>query len=641
MKKQIKIFVSVLLSMMIVVMTASLGFATDIPDMSEFHDYNQFTLERNETLHSFERNQSTAPDAVTSPVLSNGSYDFYELTSNWSSSDGSISWNDRSQILTLNNAYISSYSSNSDNFGIYVPHNSTIVLVGDNTVISGASGSGEYDSIGIICNGNLNFEGSGSLYVKGGKSSRNSYGILARYDVNIKDCEKIEAIGSYASQFSAGFSSESGNVSLSNTEFIGTGGESYSGSSVGFDCVSSFTVNNSSVEGYASSSALNWGIYAGKLVANNSYVTGVGGDVPSNSGSASIYCSYGIYIDESSDAKYSDFVANGGNISKSGNGSASYGLACQGNFGATGCRVTADGGESVNTSYSVFIGGKCIMYFCDVFAVTKRSKKAIAFSASNIYFNGGVYQMGCDDAEESASALHATGYINIEGGEVLADSQCGNNVFAISADKIGVFGGRIVARASESNGSSCGIYGNVSICCGDGTATGEDSAFDGNIDYIADNCKITASEKHFSEDMSDGALSSGKIKVPSAGNVIAKTARIYFDMNGQTIYAYTLEDNLSYRGKSVVFAHCENPRVMFIYESMNSSVIKVENSIFGIVKAVNSGTATIEVTATDLVTGEPVRDADGNIASATVEIKCTMTFWEKIVRFFRNLFGLD
>ena len=39
--------------------------------------------------------------------------------------------------------------------------------------------------------------------------------------------------------------------------------------------------------------------------------------------------------------------------------------------------------------------------------------------------------------------------------------------------------------------------------------------------------------------------------------------------------------------------------------------------------------------------GIPVTDENGNAASASVEIKCKMTFWEKIIRFFRSIFGLD
>lgn len=635
--------ISVLLSLLIIMLTTFMGFAAEtneMPDMSEFHDFAKFTVERENTSHNFERNSATTPNAVSTPKLSNGSYDFYELTSNWSSSDGKISWDDRSQTLTLNNAYIVSGYSSSDNFGIYVPHNSTIVLVGYNTVISGNSGSGGYDSMGIICNGNLNFEGSGSLYVKGGDASRNSYGIIARYDVNFKNCN-IEAVAGYGTQFSGGFSSESGNITFTDTTFIGKGGKSNSGCSVGVDSVAECTIKNSKVAGYANSSALNWGLYFGNVVAQSSEVIGYGAEVPSTCGSADIYCSYGIYIDGNASAYSTDFEACGGSVKKSGNGSASYGLACQGDFGATACPITAYGRDSVNTSFGTFVGGKCILDYCNVYSVTESCKKAIGFSATNITINCGVYHIGCADAATSASAVHAVNELCINGGEVLADCQSANNVFAISAGKINVNSGTIVARASESTGSSCGIYGDVSVYCGDVTATGEDSAFNGNLTYVSDKCKISASDKYFSDDLTDGSLSSGAIRVPSANNAIAKTARVYYDMNGKMICAYALADNLSYRGTTRLLAHCENPRVMYKYESSNNSVIKVEDNIFGFVKAVNSGTATIKVTATDLLTGEPIRDADGNIASATVEIKCTMTFWEKIIRFFRSIFGLD
>ncbi|MEE1010611.1 MAG: hypothetical protein U0L11_01090 [Acutalibacteraceae bacterium] len=254
-----KKIISIIMAIIVAGLTTCSAFAietVDFVDMSKYHDFEKFTVERENSSDNFEKSSSTTPNAVSSPKLSNGSYDFYDLTSNWSSSDGRISWDDRSQTLTLNNAYISSGYSSVDNFGIYVPHNSTIVLVGNNTVVSGNSGSGGYDSMGIVCNGNLNFEGSGSLYVKGGDSSRNSYGILARYDVNFKNCN-IEAVAGYGAQFSGGFSSESGDVTFTDTVFVGRGGESRSGCSVGIDCVAECTVSNSIIKGYADSSALN------------------------------------------------------------------------------------------------------------------------------------------------------------------------------------------------------------------------------------------------------------------------------------------------------------------------------------------------------------------------------------------------
>ncbi|MEE1010610.1 MAG: hypothetical protein U0L11_01085 [Acutalibacteraceae bacterium] len=281
------------------------------------------------------------------------------------------------------------------------------------------------------------------------------------------------------------------------------------------------------------------------------------------------------------------------------------------------------------------------MDYCNFLTETNPSYNAIAFSASNLTLNCGVYQAGCAEASSTASAIHVVNAFNLNGGEVVALCESNNNVFAISAGKINVNSGSIVAIASESVGSSCGIYGNIAVYCGDVFATGEDSAFNGNLSYVSDKCKISASDEYSSDDLTDGTLSSGNITVPSANNAVAKSARVYVDMNNQKIYAYAMTDNLSYKGTTRVLAHCENPIVMYKYESLNNSVIKVENSALGVVKAVNSGTATIKVTATDLLTGEPIRDANGNIASATVEITCKMTFWEKIVRFFRNLFGLE
>ncbi len=618
-----------------------LNITPEIIDISAYHGSTDMFDKRNGNGLETNRNSSTYPNAVMSPILSNGSYDFYELTSDWSSSDGSIRWNDRSQILTLSNAYISSGATSCDNFGIYVPHNSTIVLVGQNTVISGNSGSGGYDSIGVICNGNLKFEGSGSLVAKAGDASKNSYGILARYDVIVNDCQKIEAIGGYGTQFSAGFSSESGNVTFTNTKFIGRGGKSNSGCSVGIDTVSTFTANQSTIEGYADTSALNWGIYFGKVSkVENCDIIGRGGDIPSNAGSASIYCSYGIYIDETARFDSTKINAASGKVRKSGNGGASYGLACNDDLALYWCSVDAVGDEAVNNSYGILIKGNGELVYNQIIAESYLSKKSLGLSANNLMVFGGIYN-AASVAETTASALFANNSLALYEGEINARGQCNNDAIGVCAGSTYVHGGRIVASATENIGHSCGLYGNVSLICGDIICTGDDNAYEGNEIKISENCLVSGSEEFEDTDLAEGVISSGKIIVPSANNAVAKTARIYYNMNGKMLYAYASSNNLPYKETTNVFAHCENPAVYYKYESSDSSVIKVSNSISGLVTALNDGTATITVTAYDIFTDEVIRDEKGNIASAKVEITCKMSFWEKIVRFFRRLFGME
>ncbi|MBQ2848380.1 MAG: InlB B-repeat-containing protein [Clostridia bacterium] len=67
-----------------------------------------------------------------------------------------------------------------------------------------------------------------------------------------------------------------------------------------------------------------------------------------------------------------------------------------------------------------------------------------------------------------------------------------------------------------------------------------------------------------------------------------------------------------------------------IWSTSNKRIAKIDEN--GIVKAVGRGNVTITATVTDEY---------GNSISTSVEITCTMTFWQSIVAFFRRLFGID
>ena len=73
-----------------------------------------------------------------------------------------------------------------------------------------------------------------------------------------------------------------------------------------------------------------------------------------------------------------------------------------------------------------------------------------------------------------------------------------------------------------------------------------------------------------------------------------------------------------------------------VWTSSNDSVATVNDG--GIVKVLDEGTVTITVKLCD-INGNIIIDENGNEVSDSIEIKCTMTLWQKIVRWFRILFA--
>ena len=73
------------------------------------------------------------------------------------------------------------------------------------------------------------------------------------------------------------------------------------------------------------------------------------------------------------------------------------------------------------------------------------------------------------------------------------------------------------------------------------------------------------------------------------------------------------------------------------YSSSDESIAKVDSN--GNIKAVGKGTATITVKVID-PNGNVARDSSGKEISDSVQMNCTMTFWQRIVKWFKNLFGI-
>ena len=72
----------------------------------------------------------------------------------------------------------------------------------------------------------------------------------------------------------------------------------------------------------------------------------------------------------------------------------------------------------------------------------------------------------------------------------------------------------------------------------------------------------------------------------------------------------------------------------FIYESSNAKIASVDEN--GVVKALDEGEVVISVTVVD-ENGNPVLNPDGEEIRSEIRIRCTMTFWQKIIKFFRSI----
>ena len=653
MKSILKKALSVALAVLTVALTVISGFAAEpfeLPqkrksiELDEIFDRTKFSGENSDRFFDFDFGRITSENDSQSPKLSNGGYDFFTTGFSWSSSDQSINWNNSTLTLTLNNASIEAKGLEEENVvGIYLPAGSTIILIGENTVVAGSSGSTAPDKMGIVCEDNLSIGGSGSLFVKSGITSGISAGIVVMGKMSIKNCKEVEAVSSDAPGGSMAIVADA--MDLVDTKLVGkSNGGAHNKRSAGIDVEGDFNVDNSEVYGYAGSSVNSFGISVREsLYAKDSKINGYGGNISVEYGSESENMSSGIYVIGDIQAETTHFIAEAGEIDESDEEGASCGLVCEGDMKMFACSLGAIGGESGRETDGVVCYGECTLEYCVMSIKSESSHDAGGFIAEEaLTISGGLYEIECIGGD-SAIALASYGTIAINGGEITAKAQGKSTSTGIYTDGIvSINSGKITVTASESEELSCGIVSEkgLKFYCGDLLCKGSDGAVY-VTNYVADNCKILASEEYSSENLTEGKVGSDNIiRVPSADNAAAKTARIYYDMNGKKLHAYAVSDKLRYNDTTRILVHCENPTVIYFCESQNESVIDVLISEFGYVKGVGDGKTTVKVTAKDLYTNEYIRDDDGNVITVTVEMSCKMSFWQKLVRFFRALFGL-
>ena len=84
----------------------------------------------------------------------------------------------------------------------------------------------------------------------------------------------------------------------------------------------------------------------------------------------------------------------------------------------------------------------------------------------------------------------------------------------------------------------------------------------------------------------------------------------------------------------------EGYSILWTVEGTGVNITPGEDGLTCEVTSVQSGNVTVKATIVD-ENGEAVTDADGNEISAEQQLKSNVTFWQKIVSFFKNLFGIS
>ena len=119
-------------------------------------------------------------------------------------------WDNKTKTLTLNGVYFTT----SADTGVKLPADATIVLRGENTIISGNSMSG--DSYGIYADGNLAISGTGKLTANSGEAYEYGYGIEATGKLSISGNADVTAKGGTA-QTENSYGLYGNNVTISGT----------------------------------------------------------------------------------------------------------------------------------------------------------------------------------------------------------------------------------------------------------------------------------------------------------------------------------------------------------------------------------------------------------------------------------------
>lgn len=85
------------------------------------------------------------------------------------------------------------------------------------------------------------------------------------------------------------------------------------------------------------------------------------------------------------------------------------------------------------------------------------------------------------------------------------------------------------------------------------------------------------------------------------------------------------------------------PEGYFVEWSVNGSGVKIQPSEDGTqckVTSVSSGTVTVTAKIVDQ-NGDSVTDADGNAVQDEITLKSNAGFFQKLISFFKNLFGIS
>lgn len=288
-----------------------------------------------------------------------------------------LDWKFATKTLTLTNVMITAENSTaygSDNFALKVPHGTTIILVGDNYLQSG-QGSGGTKSYGVLCEGDLTIQGTGTLTALGTPNFMSMadqdvcYGVYASGTVTIQNATVI-AKSSGATGNSCGISA--GSVVISNSTVYASSGETASGNLSGIYASGNIFVSGSTVIAAK-------GIYAsGDVTLNQSTVNALGSKIKVSDD----YNYYGIYGDK--------VTITGGTVNvSSGVLSLGYGIYALTDVEITGnaavtARYAEDSDGFSGSGYGIFAEtGSISISGSSVVAVGKDLSESQQFAAMN------------------------------------------------------------------------------------------------------------------------------------------------------------------------------------------------------------------------------------------------------------------
>lgn len=160
------------------------------------------------------------------------------------------------------------------------------------------------------------------------------------------------------------------------------------------------------------------------------------------------------------------------------------------------------------------------------------------------------------------------------------------------------------------------------------TVYGSDTVLVENVDYIVE----------YRNNNSAGVATVIVKGIGAYRGTLTKTFVIYAD-NAYTLLIHTNKYELKYEqgvALKAEVAPVSERNLTVVWSSSNPSVATVNQD--GFVTSCGEGDVIITATLVDEY-GRAVIDPYGDEVSDSIVIKCTMTIWQKIIRFFRNLFS--